>query len=67
MIADGKFWILNDDGTLFIARPSKESFMILDQVKVFDGQDAWAPMAVADGYLLLRDANTMYCLDIRKK
>lgn len=66
MIADGKFYILNDDGTLYVAQPSKEQFILLDEVKVFDGHDAWAPLAIADGYLLLRDANSMYCLDIRR-
>jgi len=65
MIADGKFWILNDDGMLSIAKPSKKEFELLDQVKVFEGHDAWAPLAIADGYLILRDDHTMLCLDIR--
>ena len=63
MIADGKMFILNDEGTLSIAIPGKNSFTILDQVKLFDAHDAWAPLAIADGYLLLRDANKMICLD----
>ena len=66
MIADGKFFILNDDGTLSIVQPSRKNFILLDQIKVFEGHDAWAPLAIADGYLLLRDANNMYCMDIRK-
>lgn len=66
MIADGKFYILNDDGTLYIARPDKREFVLLDQIQVFEGHDAWAPLAIADGYLLLRDANKMYCMDIRR-
>ncbi len=66
MIADGKFFILNDEGTLSIVRPDRKSFVLLDQIKVFEGHDAWAPLAIADGYLLLRDANNMYCMDIRK-
>ncbi len=66
MIADGKFFILNDDGTLSIAKPSKTEFILLDQVKLFDAHDAWAPLAIADGYLFLRDANKMICMDIRK-
>jgi len=66
MIADGKFFILNDDGTLSIAKPNSEKFVLLDQIKVFEGHDAWAPLAVADGYLLLRDANKMICMDIRR-
>ncbi len=64
MIADGKFWILNDDGTLSIVRPSKTEFVLLDQIRVFEGHDAWAPLAIADGYLLMRDDHHMLCLDI---
>ena len=66
MIADGKFFILNDDGMLSIALPSKTGFTLLDQVKLFDAHDAWAPLAIADGYLILRDATKMICMDIRK-
>jgi outer membrane protein assembly factor BamB len=65
MIADGKFFILNDEGTLSIALPGKTEFILLDQIKLFDAHDAWAPLAIADGYLLLRDANKMICMDIR--
>ena len=65
MIADGKFWILNDDGTLSIVAPSKSEFKLLDQIRVFEAHDAWAPLAIANGYLLLRDDHTMVCLDIR--
>lgn len=67
MIADGKFYILNDDGTLTIAKPDTQSFVILDQIRVFDAHDAWAPLAIADGYLMLRDARTMICMDISKE
>ncbi|MCK5703082.1 MAG: hypothetical protein KAI29_18095, partial [Cyclobacteriaceae bacterium] len=66
MIADDKFFILNDDGMLSIAKPSKSEFVLLDQIKVFDAHDAWAPLAVADGYMLLRDDHKMICMDIRK-
>jgi outer membrane protein assembly factor BamB len=66
MVADGKFFILNDDGVLSIVRPSRERFILVDQIPVFEAHDAWAPLAIADGYLILRDANRMLCLDIRK-
>ena len=66
MIADGKFFILNDDGMLTIARPSKSEFVLLDQIKVFEAHDAWAPLAIANGFLLLRDDHKMICMDIRK-
>ncbi len=65
-IADNKMFILNDDGTLTIARPSTKEYIQLDQVKVIeDGHDAWAPFALADGYLLMRDSKTMVCIDLK--
>lgn len=64
MIADNKLFILNDDGVLTIAKPSVKSYMQVDQIKLFDGQDAWAPIAVADGYMVLRDSKMMICLNL---
>lgn len=64
MIADQKLFILNDDGTLIIARPSTREYLELDRFQVIDGHDAWGPLAVADGYMVLRDAKTMICLDL---
>lgn len=66
MIADNKFFILSDDGTLTIARPSAERYMELDSYRVIEGQDAWGPLAIADGYLVLRDSETMLCIDVAK-
>lgn len=64
-IADNKLFILNDDGTLFIARPDTRRYIQLDEVKVIeDGHDAWAPFALADGFLILRDAVKMVCIDL---
>jgi len=67
IMADGKFFILNDDATLTIARLSTSEFRFLDKAKVLDGQDAWGPMAIADGRLLMRDSKMMVCIDVRKK
>ncbi len=66
IIADNKFYILSDDGTLTIALPSTEKYTELDSYRVIEGQDAWGPLAIADGYLLMRDSETMLCLDIAK-
>lgn len=67
MIADEKLFILDDDGTLTIARPSVSRYIELDKYRVIsDGADAWAPIAVADGYMVLRDSKTMVCLDMAK-
>jgi len=66
LMADGKFFILNDEGTLTIAKVSTSKFIFLDKAKIMDGQDAWGPMALADGMLLLRDSKQMVCIDVRK-
>lgn len=65
-MADNKFFLLNDDATLSIIEPSLTGFKELDEVKLFDGHDAWAPLATADGYLILRDSETMICLNMRR-
>ncbi len=64
MIADNKLFILDDDATLIIARPSTGRYIELDRHRVLEGQDAWAPLAIADGYLVMRDSKTMVCLDL---
>ena len=64
-MADGKLFILNDDATLTIARPSTSKYIQLEQVKIIeDGHDAWAPFALANGYLLMRDSKKMVCIDL---
>ena len=64
LIADNKMFILSDEGTLTMIKPDSKNYIQLAQKKMFDGQDAWAPMAIADGRLLLRDSKTMYCINV---
>ncbi len=67
IIADGKFFILNDDGTLTIAKVNAQKFVPLDKKRIIEGQDAWGPFAIADGMLLMRDSKQMLCIDIHAK
>jgi len=60
-----KFLILNDEGTLSMIDASEKSFRQVNQKKIFDGNDAWGPLAFANGYLLLRDSKNIFCLDLR--
>lgn len=64
LIADKKMFLLSDDGTLTLIKPDSKKYVQLAQKKLFDGQDAWAPMAIADGRLLLRDSKKMYCVNV---
>jgi outer membrane protein assembly factor BamB len=65
LIADDKLFILNDDGLLTMARASTTGYEQLAQARVLEGRDAWAPMALAGGLLILRDSTRMVCLDLR--
>ena len=67
IIADGKFFILNDDGTLTIAEASTSQFKPLDKMRILDGHDAWGPIAIADGKMLMRDSKQLVCIDVKKK
>ena len=64
IIADDKMYILSDDGTLTMIRPDTKRYIQLAQKKILDGHDAWGPLAIADGRLLMRDSKTMMCLEI---
>ncbi|RPI03763.1 MAG: hypothetical protein EHM72_00495, partial [Calditrichaeota bacterium] len=56
LIADGKFFILSDEGVLTMAEATAKGFRILDRAQVLSGHDAWGPMAIVDGRLLCRDS-----------
>ncbi len=66
VVADNKFFILKDDGTLSIAKATTKEFILLDKRKIMNGHDAWGPMAIVDGRLLMRDSKKMLCIDILK-
>lgn len=65
LVADEKFFIMSDDGVLTVLRVSTREYIQLAQVKVLDGADAWAPMALVNGRLLARDSRRLVCLDLR--
>ena len=66
MIADNKLFIVSDDGTLTMVTPSTREYIELDSYRVLEGHDSWGPLAIADGYLVMRDSKSMVCLDIAK-
>lgn len=65
ILADGKFFILNDDGEMTIAKVSATQFRTLDKARIIDGQDSWGPIAITGGFLLMRDLKQMVCIDIK--
>ncbi|MEI6653222.1 MAG: PQQ-binding-like beta-propeller repeat protein [Verrucomicrobiota bacterium] len=67
LVADGKIFVMNDDGEMTMAQAIPDGFRPLAHAKVLDGHDAWGPMAMAGGRLIVRDLTHVVCLDLRKK
>jgi outer membrane protein assembly factor BamB len=67
LIANDCLWLLNDSGTLTVAKTGGEAFERLAQAKVLSGHDAWGPLALAGTRLLARDLERMVCLDLGAK
>lgn len=67
IVADNKFFILDDDGTLTIAQANTSKFVVTGKTKILNGQDAWGPFAIADGFMIMRDSKEMVCIDMRKQ
>ncbi len=65
LAANDKILILSDEGVLTLIRASIDSYQELATAKVLEGRDAWGPMALADGRLLVRDSRRLVCLDLR--
>lgn len=64
LFADGKCYILNDDGELTMLRISRTAYEELDRAQVLHGHDAWGPIALAGNRMLLRDAKRMVCISV---
>lgn len=67
MLADGMILLVSDNGVLSLVLASETRFELIAEASVFDhGHEAWGPLALVDGRLLVRDLTRMACLDIRK-
>lgn len=62
VLADGKFYVLSDDGELTVLRLADE-YVELGKAKVLNGHDAWGPIAVVGKRMLMRDSKEMICID----
>ncbi len=64
ILAQDMFFLMNDNGVLTLAEASLTGYKQLAQAKILEGPDAWGPMALAGGRLIIRDLNRMACLDV---
>jgi outer membrane protein assembly factor BamB len=67
LVADGLIYVMSDDGTLTLAQAAPDGYRQLGRAQVLSGHDAWGPMALVGGRLLVRDLTRMTCLDVSKK
>jgi outer membrane protein assembly factor BamB len=64
ILADGL--LLSTDGrrSLYLIEPDPSAFKPLASVRLLEGNQNWAPLALADGKLLIRDQNHLKCLSV---
>jgi outer membrane protein assembly factor BamB len=67
LVADGLIYVMSDDGVLTMAEAVPTGYTKLGRAQVLDGHDAWGPMALVGGRLLVRDVTRMVCLDVSKQ
>jgi len=68
LIADGMIFIMHGKtGELSLFELASESPKLLARAKLLEakGGNVWAPMALANGKLLVRDQHQLKCLDVR--
>ena len=66
IIADGMLLILDDNGKLTGCEATSSGYRKLFESEMLDGGCCWAPMAIVQGRLLLRDQFVMKCIDMRQ-
>jgi outer membrane protein assembly factor BamB len=64
LLAEDLIYALNDSGKLSFIAASPERFQLLGSIKPLSGRESWAPMALADGRLIIRDLTRLVCLDV---
>jgi outer membrane protein assembly factor BamB len=65
MMADGLLLVLDaEDGVLRLVEPNPSGYKELAHAKVLEGPEAWGPMALAGGKLIVRDLTHMVCLEV---
>ena len=59
--------IISSDGArmLYLIEPNPSEFKVLAKAELLDTKQAWAPLALSDGKLLIRDQKQMKCVVVR--
>ena len=63
LFADGKLILLDEDGTLGLARATPQNFEVLAQAPLLE-KIAWTPLTLAGTRLYVRDRTSIVALDL---
>ena len=64
--ADGKLYVYNGDGTVFLVKPNPNAFELISQFTVSEGTDEhWAHPTIANGRLYIRHGDALMAYDIK--
>ena len=68
ILADGLLFVLDDEaGTLHLVEARPDAYHELASAHLLEGHDAWGPIAIAAGRLILRDLTTMVCIELPRR
>lgn len=71
LLAGERFIVLDgQNGVIYLVAPDATKYSEVSRAKVFDlkserGNDIWAPMALSNGLLVIRNQDTLKCLEIQ--
>jgi outer membrane protein assembly factor BamB len=64
ILADNKFYLLGDEAELTMIDATKQEYVQLGHADILEGHDAWGPFSIAGSRLILRDMNTLACVEL---
>lgn len=68
LIVDDTLVVVDGDGgTVHLIDPSPTEYKELSKAQVLKGKDIWAPLAISDSKLVVRDQHTIKCVDLGVK
>ncbi|MCU0456164.1 MAG: PQQ-binding-like beta-propeller repeat protein [Bacteroidales bacterium] len=66
ILADGLILATDGNKTLYLVQPDPSGFKPLASAEILDMGQNWAPMALSNGKLLIRDQGKMLCVKVAK-
>lgn len=64
LLADDKFYIMDDHGVLTMLDATKPEYVQLGQAHLLEGHDPWGPIALAGSRMFLRDMDNLICVEV---